>query len=259
MVKLALCFSGDPRTYNKCFESIKNNLLDKFDCDVFVSTYNTDETTKNDILNLYRPKKYIFNNRDDIFNIVSKHLANVKDVKMIATEVVGESNKYDDYINNLENNFFDYNKFKNTFRYSKLSIDAICQFYGIYDVSKLCKEFMLENNISYDYILRIRLDDKVHNTFILNELKENEILINHIIYYSNSNKLQDHFFMAKPETFFKISSLYNDIDKIINFINNNECWLPTAGYQETLLLIQTIMYNIQIKTSSQTFSLKKEN
>ena len=60
MIKLALCFSGDTRTYNNCFDSIKNNLLNKFDCDVFISSYEVNDEITNNILNLYKPKKYIF-------------------------------------------------------------------------------------------------------------------------------------------------------------------------------------------------------
>jgi hypothetical protein len=237
MVKLALCFSGDTRTYDKCFESIKNNLLDKFDCDVFISTYETSNEITENILNLYKPKKYIFHNKDNISKDVLEYLNNLKHIKIIIIPPITCLINDVKYTNNVEDYFFHYNKFEKDFKYEKLDLNALCQFFGIYDVSKLCKEYMLHEKIHYDYILRIRLDDKVDNTFILNELAENELLVNCIQCYSNSIKLQDHFFMAKPETFFKISSLYSNFHNIIEIINNNKCWLPSSGYQETLLLI----------------------
>lgn len=251
MVKLALCFSGDPRTYNNCFESIKFNLLDKFDCDIFVSTYETTNEIKEDILNLYKPKKYIFHDKDIITKMVSEYLENLEDIKINILPPF-EYKNIDNVVftNNYEDYFFNYDKYENNFVYEKLCINALSQFFGIFDVSNLCKEYMLDCKTDYDYILRLRLDDKFYTNFVINELKENELLVNLIQYYSNSIKLHDHFFMAKSCTFFKIASLYNNIHNIIKTINRNRCWLPTSGYQETLLLIQTILQNVTIKKSS---------
>jgi hypothetical protein len=251
MVKLALCFSGDTRTYNKCFESIKHNLLDKFDCDVFISTYQTSDEIKDDIVNRYKPKKYIFHDKNNITENVTTYVNKLEDIKTISISMF-ENKNVDDFkfTNNFEDYFFNYNEYETKFKYMKLYVNTLCQFFGIYDVSKLCKEYMLEYKIHYDYILRIRLDDYFQSNFILNELEENEILVNYIFNYSNSIKLHDHFFMSKPETFFKIASLYNNIHNIIETINNNKCWLPSSGYQETLLLIQTILHQVTIKRAN---------
>jgi hypothetical protein len=253
MVKLALCFSGDTRTYNKCFDSIKNNLLDKFECDVFISTYDTNYETKNNILNLYKPKSYIFHNRDIISNTVSTHIRNLKPIKENIIGIHNLSFENIKNINKIEDCFFNYDKYEKNFVYNKLSVDALCQFFGIYDVSILCSKYMTHHNITYDYILRIRLDDIIYNTFTLYELNENEMLINTFHYYSDSIKFNDHFFMAKPETFFKISSLYNNIHNIIEIANNKKCWIPSSGYQETLLLIHILLNNITLKECSSNF------
>ena len=154
------------------------------------------------------------------------------------------------FTNNYEDYFFNYDKYKNNFVYNKICKHALCQFFGIFDVSNLCKEYMLDCKTDYDYILRLRLDDTFYSNFVINELKENELLVNCVQYYSNSIKLHDHFFMAKSYTFFKIASLYNNIHNIIKTINNNKCWLPSGGYQETLLFIQTILQNVTVKNAS---------
>lgn len=253
MVKLALCFSGDTRTYDKCFDSIKNNLLDKFDCDVFISSYEVTDDIKNNVLKLYNPKKYIFHSRDAIYNTVSKHINNLKLIKQLNIDVNNLSFKNVENINKIEDCFFNYDKYEPTFFYCKLSIDALCQFFGMYDVSLLCNEYITVNNITYDYILRIRLDDIIYNNFTIYDLKENEMLINTFHYYSDSIKFNDHFFMAKPATYFKIASLYNNIPKIIDTINNKKCWLPSSGYQETLLLIHILLHNITLKECSSNF------
>ena len=42
-MKIALCFSGQPRSYEKGYEYYKKNLLDHYDVDVFIHTWDTDD------------------------------------------------------------------------------------------------------------------------------------------------------------------------------------------------------------------------
>lgn len=74
-VKTALCISGHLRTFEDNYQSVKNNILDKLDCDVFIHTWDimglsyrfTDaslyavETRRlaERIKNLYNPKKFV--------------------------------------------------------------------------------------------------------------------------------------------------------------------------------------------------------
>jgi hypothetical protein len=257
MRKLALCFSGDPRTFKDCFENIQKNILDNFDCDVFISTYEVDDEISNTILNLYKPTNYIFRDKNNVNKEVSEYINKLKSIKILPC-IPNNFNthffkdKYD-----LEDMFFDYDTFKNNFIYKQIDLNSMCQFFGINDVSKLCQDYILQNNINYDYILRLRLDSRITGSFKINELEENEILVNFIHSYSNSLKPDDHFYMAKPQTFFKISDLYSNLPNIIEFINENKCWLPRCGYQETLLLIQIMLQNIKFKSSSSKFLIKK--
>ena len=76
--------------------------------------------------------------------------------------------------------------------------------------------------------------------------------------YSNSLKAQDHYFIAKPNTFFKISNLYIDLPDIIEYVNNNNnYWIPSSGYQETFLFMNIIRQNIGIKESTNLFNIYK--
>ncbi len=78
-MKIAICISGQPRNYDQGFFELKKWFLDKYDCDIyihtwedtiteFVSSHNFTETrhykfTNQDyqnILDLYKPKSYIF-------------------------------------------------------------------------------------------------------------------------------------------------------------------------------------------------------
>ena len=78
-MKIAICISGQPRNYKKGYQELKKWFLDRYDCDVYIHTWeDTNHTftsshnytktnhytfTKKDyskILELYQPKDYIF-------------------------------------------------------------------------------------------------------------------------------------------------------------------------------------------------------
>lgn len=59
-MKIALCFSGQPRGLSIAHSYYKTNLLDFYDVDVFCHSWNSDLNDK--ILSLYRPKDYLFEN-----------------------------------------------------------------------------------------------------------------------------------------------------------------------------------------------------
>ncbi len=43
-MKLACCISGQPRCFKSAYKSLKENILDHFDCDIFISTWSKEET-----------------------------------------------------------------------------------------------------------------------------------------------------------------------------------------------------------------------
>lgn len=60
-MKIALCLSGQPRSFEKGFEYHKKNLLDHYDVDVFIHTWldkNEEELQK--LCNLYNPEATMF-------------------------------------------------------------------------------------------------------------------------------------------------------------------------------------------------------
>jgi hypothetical protein len=60
-VKVAVCISGQYRAYKQGYEYLKRNLLDKYDCDVFIhSWYNNNIYPADDVRDLYKPVSYAF-------------------------------------------------------------------------------------------------------------------------------------------------------------------------------------------------------
>lgn len=58
-MKIALCFCGQARSFEKGFEFYKRNLLDHYDVDVYIHTWKMSNGDKS-LLQLYNPKDYIF-------------------------------------------------------------------------------------------------------------------------------------------------------------------------------------------------------
>jgi hypothetical protein len=56
-MKIALCLSGQPRSYTKAYEYLNENLFSRFDVDVFMHTWYYDFFDYNSLLALYEPKK----------------------------------------------------------------------------------------------------------------------------------------------------------------------------------------------------------
>ena len=59
-MKIALCFSGQARSFQKGFPYYKNNLLDFHDVDVYIHAWSFDG--EKELLDLYKPKAYAFEN-----------------------------------------------------------------------------------------------------------------------------------------------------------------------------------------------------
>jgi hypothetical protein len=58
-MKIALCLSGQPRSYKKAYEFVKANLLDRYSVDVFLHTWENPVYNPNDVIDLYKPVEYM--------------------------------------------------------------------------------------------------------------------------------------------------------------------------------------------------------
>jgi hypothetical protein len=57
-MKIALCFAGQARSFKKGYEYYKRNLLDNYDVDVYIHTWQFD--LQQELANLYNPVAHIF-------------------------------------------------------------------------------------------------------------------------------------------------------------------------------------------------------
>jgi hypothetical protein len=64
-MKIAVCLSGQPKFFEKSFAYVSKNLFYNFnELDIFFHSWQTNltEEEKNKLINLYKPKKYLFEN-----------------------------------------------------------------------------------------------------------------------------------------------------------------------------------------------------
>ena len=58
-MKIAVCISGQPRSYTKGYEYLKKNVLDRYDTDIFIHTWKNKVYDIKDVIDLYNPVDYI--------------------------------------------------------------------------------------------------------------------------------------------------------------------------------------------------------
>jgi hypothetical protein len=151
-MKVALLLSGHFRDASSCFPSIREKILDRFETDVFISTWNPGGDFKNyipvptrdlpntltfdEIINLYRPK-----------SILSEDFDSHKIKRLI--DKAWELDTYGPM--NGETN----------------SASILCMWYKIYTCSSLMKDYEKECGFEYDFIIKGRFDVTIHDTIEL--------------------------------------------------------------------------------------------
>lgn len=58
--KAALCLSGHPRVFRKCFEFLRNNIMEPLNPIIFIHAWYDHDWEVDSVLELYRPAKYKF-------------------------------------------------------------------------------------------------------------------------------------------------------------------------------------------------------
>jgi len=162
-MKIALCFSGQPRFIEQVAPSILENVIGDHDVDVFAHLwFDEDLQTK--------PYKYGGTGKWKDQRISPDAIEKFKEIYKPKGILVENSKKFLD--SNLSGNYLASLK-----RYKWGSIDnpdepnfevrdvnnIISYYYSLMKVCTLKKEYEHENDFKYDYVLKIRTDSIVHN------------------------------------------------------------------------------------------------
>ena len=157
-MKVALLISGHLRTFKKCFPYLKKNLLNCFDVDVFIHTWDEIES-----------KTKSWHNQ---------HMNNYK----IDTDIISFINKnYSPKMLKIETQI-DF-KIDGTLADADISLNGLKNMtYGFKSVYDLLKDFENKNNIQYDRLIKVRPDVALKHPFPVKSL---EIQDKSILFFGN--------------------------------------------------------------------------
>jgi hypothetical protein len=235
-MKVALCLSGQPRFIEHTFKNIKENLIDPNDADVFIHSwydkslvnkpfvnYNANgyslenehnkyiDNIDNTIINLYNPKKFIFEN---------------------------EKNIHDDTLN--------LDKYINTYlphcQREYVVKMLYSSWYSVLKSNMLKEEFRLDNNIYYDFIIRARFDCQLNKPIICSEYDPNYLYTDYRPDLPRLNLIEDWFAFGSNYIMNIYSSAFNFIP-YANIKSEEETYGILAG--ESLIYHALKCFNIQ--------------
>lgn len=180
MTKVAICISGNlgntkrsggrknwnienlnNESYNNLyppelgFKHIKKILLDKYDCDTFFHCWSNSENVKNELVELYNPKKYIVEKQKKFDVSVNDYHFKDNDIDSIFKSNISNNCKMGYKI------LFDSRNNNNDYLIKELNALAFRSSSRLYSLNKsidLMKKYKASNNINYDWILICRFD-----------------------------------------------------------------------------------------------------
>ena len=219
-LKIAVEISGHLRTFDYCAPLLKKHLLDKYDCDVFIHTWNRLDhqqlswhgkagslgghkphaltpAIKQKVDDLYRPKVVIYDNEEKI-------------------------KKVDGWL-------AEPNKKK---KFGGFSLQAVWNtLYTEVEAHKLMKKYAKKNNIKYDFVVRTRPDIAPLEPFAIEPYlpffsinPETAIFFPSAVYITDPRHLYsknfyinfapsvDVFYLASPSAMDKMMNILNDFD-----------------------------------------------
>lgn len=161
-MKIAVCFFGQSRDVSPSSISIKNNLINLYECDVFIHTWEHDKYKLDDINLVYSPKSIMIESQ------------------------INFNDEYIDIIGNLNSS-------------SGISnFNTISQFYSHYKSHLLMLDYSNKNNIKYDLIVKIRTDTYLYNTFNIKDIIPNNYNVPSIpngYIYNDTIAISDEYVM----------------------------------------------------------------
>jgi len=135
-MKIALCVSGQPTGFETTYPFLRDNIMKDRDVDVFVHCWEANSTKQNEILSLYKPVAYKF---EDI----------------TVQDGWPEEHGLGSYTNQLP---------------GVQPINVFGQMYTIYQANKLKCDWEKDNNMKYDVAIKYRFDLAVEDRIPIEDL-----------------------------------------------------------------------------------------
>lgn len=217
--KVAICFSGAIRNFERCIPSITKYFLNNFsNPDIFLHlwTFNNSESNNqsndqsNDQSN-NQPNNLITNFKWRTSTTSSERIINIlKPIKYVIEEY---NSKWENLI--ITDSGIDINKLTSDDE-KNYGINCCSMYWKIWKCFELMDEHSILSNIKYDIIIRARLDFIWEDNIYLENFKLTDNIINLIKdrYATYSNLItNDKFFAGNYDVMKKMSDIFNNLKK----------------------------------------------
>lgn len=240
-MKIALCFSGEPRFIEECYPFISENLIKPNSIeDIFIHTWYSDEISgsplyKNEISS-FSGDSYIKKNSIERIN----QLYSPK--KIIVDEPKRFTNTNIDWGNSFEKYYGGGGKEYSADEFKKIKINNLYSFmYSNMKSILLKKEYELANDFTYDSVIRSRFDNIMRQKITIGDFD-----MEHIYYQEMSqpdNMISDWLNFSKSSNMDIYSSIFLNLD----FLKNRSLQKYGAYSPESLIREICEMSNITAK------------
>jgi hypothetical protein len=231
-MKIAVCLAGQYRTFDSDVvqKTIKYFLLDKYECDLYISTWENRGVSLNhgNIVSIKNESDTI--KYEDINNYI--HFENI------------EIENYSTWYSNLETNL------KNLIHNSGLHSGTIPQLYKKYKAYSL-----IPKDKNYDFVIVTRPDIFIFDDFNIENLLEDNIVWNcnpqnTWAYYPN--RIFDIMYMGKKDSIDLISNCYFNIQKLLDDPFNSN--LSSLDCCKMLYIYAKKYCNLEVKSTKSLVS-----
>jgi hypothetical protein len=168
-MKIALCFAGLPRHFEKGYEYYKRNLLDRYDVDVFFHTW--DDTEHEKVAELYRPKDYSTSKKLDANTINTTYTRCADAINFPAYATVSS-------------------------------------FFSIYHSCLLKTNYEIRNGFKYDWVIKTRFDYALNIPLPLEQLDSERVYVPNCRYTPAHDFCNDQFAFSSSINMNKYMSTY---------------------------------------------------
>ncbi|GAB4392080.1 MAG: hypothetical protein Tsb005_04580 [Gammaproteobacteria bacterium] len=251
-LKIAIQMYGHLRTFELCAPALKEHVLNHYDCDVFIHTWDkTEHSTQS---------WYVDSMKSTVRAVDSTILAKIKQFyapKLIKVEPQG---------------FLDEKGHFGTHASTQISLVGLkYMLYSQYQANLLREAYQHEHGIAYDYVVVLRPDilpyEKLNFERFSQEFAFNPRTSIHLVHRAktkildnkifNYPKMADCYYFSTAEVISQITQLYTEFDRYYKAIN----MIFPAGVEnpETAFFEYIYQHNIIPRQYISYFALKRHN
>lgn len=238
-MRVALCISGQPRTWEKCYQNWFDNIMPGVEKDVFFHLWD------------YNSLPSIINTTPGAPPNYNKPISEDEKTRIVNT-LQPKKYKFD---NKVIPNRSDEPSFRNEFVNKPLGWWCRSQFYSLWYAAQLKRQYELENNFDYDIVFRIRTD-----LFFLEQVVMPDRVQYNNIYSTNNGWMEETESFLIGDTFYIADSYtYDQISQFIHglaFIDASNVVPPNITFQPPEVGFYPFIRSLGIKNISWPQSYK---